>query len=893
MKPTPLGLLRMGLCLLCAPGPVAAADPPAAHGVIEGAVHDERGNPLPYTNVLLLGTDRGEMTNADGRFRLAGVPSGSYVIRVTYLGFESQERAVEVGTGQTVSLPFTLREAVVMTLKPVVVDANRDPIDLEGTDNRYRMDEDEISGAPVDDLQQALALQPGLVVQAGQLRARGERTPIVFQVDGVAVSDPSNGSNASLANIAIESAETLVGGLDAEFGNAQAGVVNLTTKSGGDTLMGEVNWETDDFGAPDRTYTNLDRVSIGLGGPTPLRGLTYFVSGQGSWTDTDTPTRERRDRTSLLDFVQVGPRQNNHTQLQGKLTWAAAPGALLALEVLDSCRSWDAYQHTFSAEGFVETRSDTVEDTGALVTRYGAFSPGPEGPGWVYYNAAAHTPNYTDTFRTLKAGWNHHTGRQSFYSVRLSRSRFRFTEQVAGKEPWEYEVESPQFWTDRINFTRHPFFATHGDYPAYSDRTTTVWSLRTDYTAQVGDHQVKSGVQVAYNDLENFNLLHPNRLGPDGTPGLARSEYHVYNPEGSVYLQDRWEHEGMVVNAGMRYDVFSVGDQLNASQVDRRTRDELSPRLGIAYPISDRDVFSFHYGRFSQTPDRRYIFENRSPSVPVRGNPNLDTQTTVAYQAALQHLFTEDVFGQFSVYFKDIYGLISSQELSSGDSPDLVRQWSNLDYASSRGFEVSINKTFSHFFRGRFSYSYGSATGVASDPNVQSQVDFLYLPISEQPLDWDQRHTVSLSGVISRPGNWSMNFIYSRGSGFPYTPYFRAQRQADPALTNSLRLPGHSNLTLEAEKHYRVWGQMLSVHLRVDNLLDTVNVDRLAPANWPSPPGLTGNDYETFYTETGRAGGAYLDQDVNEDGEQDWVALNDPRVFSPGRSVRFGLSVLF
>jgi hypothetical protein len=35
------------------------------------------------------------------------------------------------------------------------------------------------------------------------------------------------------------------------------------------------------------------------------------------------------------------------------------------------------------------------------------------------------------------------------------------------------------------------------------------------------------------------------------------------------------------------------------------------------------------------------------------------------------------------------------------------------------------------------------------------------------------------------------------------------------------------------------------------------------------------------------------DQDLNEDGIQDWTALNDPRVFSEGRSVRIGATVKF
>jgi hypothetical protein len=55
---------------------------------------------------------------------------------------------------------------------------------------------------------------------------------------------------------------------------------------------------------------------------------------------------------------------------------------------------------------------------------------------------------------------------------------------------------------------------------------------------------------------------------------------------------------------------------------------------------------------------------------------------------------------------------------------------------------------------------------------------------------------------------------------------------------------------------------------------------------------VTGDDYTVYYTETGRAGGAYQ-LDTNADGIPDWVSLRDPRVFGEGRNVRLGISVTF
>ena len=80
---------------------------------------------------------------------------------------------------------------------------------------------------------------------------------------------------------------------------------------------------------------------------------------------------------------------------------------------------------------------------------------------------------------------------------------------------------------------------------------------------------------------------------------------------------------------------------------------------------------------------------------------------------------------------------------------------------------------------------------------------------------------------------------------------------------------------------------------RGNNVLDTRNLNDIEPSNWPNPPGTNTNDYRVFYTETGRAGGAYLGDDVNGDATEDWIAVNDPRVFTEGRNLRLGVGVKF
>jgi len=260
----------------------------------------------------------------------------------------------------------------------------------------------------------------------------------------------------------------------------------------------------------------------------------------------------------------------------------------------------------------------------------------------------------------------------------------------------------------------------------------------------------------------------------------------------------------------------------------------------------------------------------------------------------VQHLFSRDLSGQFSVFFKDIYGLITTRQ--NPLDPDQTTYFDNGDYASARGFEASFIKSFSHKFSAEINYTYQIATGVASDPNQALQFfngGRLYLPISEQPLRWDQRTTLSVQGTIRDPGKWGLRMLWVYGSGFPFTPTFRNDRRPDPKLEFSRRQPANSNLTLDGDKYYRIWGQNVTVFVDARNVLGVRNINAIQQSTFPNPHiNNNGNDYLIYYTETGRAGGAYS-KDLNGDGTPDWVPVNDPRVFQEGRNVRMGVSVAF
>jgi len=86
---------------------------------ISGYVYDEQGLTLPGATVQIDALDRGSITDQAGRFTLAGIPSGTHVLSVSYLGFQTVTR--EVAVSEDVSIEFTLVPGIIQGDEVLVI----------------------------------------------------------------------------------------------------------------------------------------------------------------------------------------------------------------------------------------------------------------------------------------------------------------------------------------------------------------------------------------------------------------------------------------------------------------------------------------------------------------------------------------------------------------------------------------------------------------------------------------------------------------------------------------------------------------------------------------------------------------------------------------------------
>jgi outer membrane receptor for ferrienterochelin and colicin len=869
----------------------------AQTGTISGTVTDGSGGPMGGATVIILGKQMGATVTAEGKFTIMRVPVGTWTVQAQQVGYTKDVKTVQVDANRTAIVNLRIVESAI---KIGVVDVKGDKkiaINKTSSSTKQVVTSEDLHALPVDSYKDAIALKAGVIAQGGQLHFRGGRGDEVLTiVNGIPSRNPLRAEGVELGLLAVSSSEQVLGGMDAQYGNALSGVIALTTREGGDKFGGEVRYFTDRYGEADKSFNNFERLSVGFGGPFVFPKTKYYVSFEGTYSDTYLRNTSQHNEHRFLDFIRIGNKQSNQTNFSSKFTWNVTPNQKMNLEIIRNASLSDPYNNRWNRKGFVQVVADSTAPTDGTVTqRYGTWAYYQVDSTYIPMNTADHLPITTEDYQQFALTWRSVMNNGAIYNLRASRQEWATKQDVLGRQLWEYQA-APNNYYDPFNRLNGAYYVTNGDFPFYENRTTSTYTLNGDLSKKLGQHNFMVGGDFNYNDLQYLLTQYPNVLDINGNYGATRDQFRNFNPEGSFYAQDRWQYEGMVLNAGMRYDNFSVGNQVDKREVKQPVQTQWSPRIGIAYPISDRDVMSFHYGRLFQVPDRLFIYQGRNISAEARGNPNLQPETTIAYQLGVQHLFSKEIYGQFGVFFKDIFGLLTTVQQEVPGYSITVPTYVNGDYASSRGIELTLIKQHSHGFSGELNYTYSNSSGTASDPNralaSAGNLRDQFKPTSEQPLDWDQRHNISATLSLGNEKDWAATFVYQFGTGLPWTPQQRDQRRQDPTLVNSFRLPSTSTLSLQGERFFRIWGQNVTFYVQGTNLLDAKNITNLQPSLWPNNQ-VDANSYVTYYTETGRAGGAFLTADQNGDGIEDWYPVNDPRVYEQGRVIRVGLGVQF
>ncbi|MFW5627659.1 MAG: TonB-dependent receptor [Candidatus Cloacimonadaceae bacterium] len=338
-----------------------------------------------------------------------------------------------------------------------------------------------------------------------------------------------------------------------------------------------------------------------------------------------------------------------------------------------------------------------------------------------------------------------------------------------------------------------------------------------------------------------------------------RDGYAATPWQAAYYVQDKMEWEGMIVNAGLRFDFWYLGDHYKVLQDDGTFRNRdfkskdrmqmmISPRLGVSHPITERDVLRFAYNYQNQLPQMQYIFTSKTPQdatlsdiqVTV-GNPTLEPQITVTYEVGLSHQLSDDYVIDMTAYYKNLYNYVSTmKERKVGEESVSWYRFISEDYGSTRGIDVQLEKMLSNFNTWTLAYSLAWANGNNSSTRIQDENTSL----REFPLDWDIRHNASVNytfrigrgeeffipftNLILPLDDFSASMSWNLASGRPYTP----QNVISDAMmdTNSKRMKPTHQANLRLAKGVYLGGRnSLRFFFDVENIFKTKNVMGVYP----------------------------------------------------------------
>jgi outer membrane receptor protein involved in Fe transport len=811
-------------------------------GKIIGKVTDKMtGDPIPGVNVMLDGTTMGAATDLNGEYFIINIPPGIYSIRASNIGYRTLViTGVEISTNHTTELDIQIEETVLEFQEAVTIIAERPLVEKDGTSTRHFVSTTEIALRPTSQLTTLLSTLPGINSDpSGQLTVRrGSLDEVSFLIDGMRASNPLDFQPYTGVNLSsIQELEIITGAFNAEYGQAQSGVLNIVTKDGGDKLTTYVefryippqqphfgtefyDYSTDRYWentharhlqwwidnpdqwidlqgipgndpsvsfTPEQAHqyymdthqplTNYESASgyqteIALGGPLPVENLFFFLSGRFKSIPPVTGN-SYRDLGTWFDGT-------------GKITYHLSPSM------------------KFNLSGFYGLENSNIGMTYPdfdFISSYGVESK------YAYHDLYGYPENKSSG---LTLQFTHVLDPSTFYVLQFSRIyRLRSQSTFPGDEAgWELGVPI----TDNVRAVDqfgNPLAEAYGNliglhssgYYYRGEDNNTDWTFSGDFTSQILPRwQMRGGVDFTYYILNRYQEAKAFLAIEDET-------YHPY--EGAMYLQTKLEFEGLIVNAGLRYDFYNPNDKKYmdpfdpfgtiyaeendtipiASTEPTSTFSQFSPRIGIAHPVSENTVLHFSYGHFFQ----RAIFGDYGEGYYVSGilntyntttasgnsspynlgNRDLKPRKSVEYEIGIEHNFG-GLVADVTAYYKDISQTIRTVTVFTQDGGKYLTD-GNGDYADSKGIEISINKPMSNYWSCYLNYTFTSGiTGYSGDP------DIIYPPESGIParkpilvgdaIDYD-RPKLKFGFTVITPESFS--FLAGIFSNIQFTMDFR------------------------------------------------------------------------------------------------------------------------
>jgi len=843
----------------------------------------------------------GAATSITGEYFILNLKPGFYDVQAQMIGYRSEKRSkVRVDVDKTTWINFKFASEAI-TGEEVLVTAHRDDgieIDQTSTKQVYMVDDTrEMAGiANIDDI---MDLQADVVDNNIRGGREGES---LYLMNGASIVNPLSNRRAYTPMAAgMQQVEVITSGFSAEYGNTQSGVINMIPKEGGSkwVVRGDFSGSLPharNWGGNYYDVENNVPFDILYSGPEEWLSpdpkdpeKAFFTSSSANWTKYMPEEITLEDSLKFAELAyrqflgfarELGIKNESKTDYRVSISLGGPISSKSRIFMVGSQQIEHEKLPTVWPKRNRQIMANLTNDIGSLdklhlsMNYYNGFdntlSPG---IGVPYLFELEHKNIYHET-TVLGMGvkWIHIFSPASLLEMSVGYLSTDEADYINTREPGVYlSKEDNSYITKYIgpgNLQNNSFGNKRGD------AATKTYSMLGYYSNQVTTRILtKLGWQCFYYDLD---VDREDRINDPSRVSVFKFEGNPF--EGGVYLQNKLEFEGMISNLGLRFDFYNFNTEYysdifaplrnpeydpdpsipynerepyydinNALTVKTEFFTRLQPRIGLAFPVSERTVVHLNYGTFIQRPDFSKVYENFIESnitsedelytVSRLGSPRLRPEKTIAYDIGLvKGIEFLKLVLDVSAYYKDVKDLIQHVYYED-EKGNLYETFANREYADIKGFHVSFRR-HSGAFTAIMRYNYQVATGKSATP-FDADIKFIEnpdegeLPVElpdakDEYLNYDRPHRMVSSFTYytkrnsgpeilgMRPlSNLRVNLRYTYQTGRPYTYDADGLR-----LKFNKRTPDYHDIKLRLQKTFGNPGFRYSLFLEVYNLLN-------------------------------------------------------------------------
>lgn len=657
--------------ILC--GLLLASLTASAQGVVKGRVLDKNSNePLEFVNVQVVSaTDTSSvsgvgMTDIDGRFQVSQLKSGTYLLRLSYIGYKPSSRRFSITEqNRSASFPAIYISENAKVLKEVQVTGQRSAMKLEVDRKSYDVSQlvSNAGQAASDVLENIPSVE---VDNDGNISLRGN-TSVEVWINGKASGLTTDNRASILEQMPAESIERIevIDNPSAKFSaEGSAGIINIVLKK---------NREAGYYG------------SVQLGADTRKGANTSFNINYTSsvWDAYANVGLRHRSNEGYSDSEQQYPSAGTYQRYHGTndnmgnnlftragLTWHATKKddiSLSGMYMHGLHKSWGTTPYHYGDLA-------TGEDTRLMLRRTTS-----RGPMDMFHGEMGYRHNFTDThFLDFTASYNRwksdndnwYQDSTEYFGANADPTEYdyQYRPMYMNNRGWEFKIDYENPITDK--------FKIQAGYQGNLNHENTPQESWVDESSWAGTNVVED--KAYYNrfiydmDIHALYFTAQYQLGKLGVMGGLRGEYWKVNTKSYSWEQ---EHDASKRDEPFKKDYF-----------------ELFPSVFMSYQITDNDQLQLNYTRRLRRPwggQLNSFRDTRDATSVSFGNPELTPEFSNSFSLNYLRTWTQSSL-LVSMYYRPTTDVMQRINWRNSEDGLMYSTTENVARSTSSGIEATM-----------------------------------------------------------------------------------------------------------------------------------------------------------------------------------------------------------